>query len=331
MANILVTSIGSFAADIVIKTLKANGHYVVGCDIYRKEWIADAYNVNAFEQAPSVLDMEAYLEFIIKICKKYDVRYVIPLIDLEVDLLCVQKDFLLNQYGIIICTSNEETIKKCRDKYILPEYLKEIGINKTIPTMLLKETNVKDVNFPVIVKPRSGRSSQGFFILKNREELNYFITCNKIDDYIIQPYIEGDIIVVDVIKDLLSKKVVSISRKELLRNKSGAGTTVEIISNRYLTGLCEYIANKLNIIGAVCFEFISTKEDDLYFLEINPRFSGGVEFSHLAGYNVVLNHLGCYMNIPIEPDATIHKGMIIARKYEEYVTRMDHLITNESR
>jgi len=35
--NILVTAIGSFAADIVIKKLKEKSYNIIGCDIYPKE------------------------------------------------------------------------------------------------------------------------------------------------------------------------------------------------------------------------------------------------------------------------------------------------------
>ena len=40
MPNILITAIGSFSADIVIKKLHQNECFVVGTDIYPREWIA---------------------------------------------------------------------------------------------------------------------------------------------------------------------------------------------------------------------------------------------------------------------------------------------------
>ena len=51
MSNVLLTSIGSVAADIAIKSLKRLGHRVVGADIYPREWVADAYNVDVFYRA----------------------------------------------------------------------------------------------------------------------------------------------------------------------------------------------------------------------------------------------------------------------------------------
>ena len=45
MRTVIVTAIGSFSADIVIKKCRENGIRVIGCDVYPREWIADAGNV----------------------------------------------------------------------------------------------------------------------------------------------------------------------------------------------------------------------------------------------------------------------------------------------
>ena len=64
MKTALVTALGSVSGDIVIKSLKRMGMRVIGCDIYPKEWVADAYNVDVFYRAPYVSDVEKYLKFV---------------------------------------------------------------------------------------------------------------------------------------------------------------------------------------------------------------------------------------------------------------------------
>ena len=56
MRTVIVTAIGSFSADIVIKKCRENGIRVIGCDVYPREWIADAGNVEAFYQVPYATD-----------------------------------------------------------------------------------------------------------------------------------------------------------------------------------------------------------------------------------------------------------------------------------
>ena len=69
-------------------------------------------------------------------------------------------------------------------------------------------------------------------------------------------------------------------------------------------------------------EFIEDQDGVCHMLECNPRFSGGVEFSCLAGYDCVTNHLRCFEGQEIELAECV-KGMYIARKYEEYITRVE--------
>jgi carbamoyl-phosphate synthase large subunit len=316
-ANILVTAIGSFSADIVIKTLKSHGHYVVGCDIYPKEWIVDAYNVNQFYQAPYVNDKEEYITFIEKTCEKHKIDYLFPLTDPEVDLLSGEKARFFEK-NIHVCMSNEQTIKLCRDKYQLPKFLLGQGINNVIPTKYMGDVDI--VELPVFIKPISGRSSEGCRAVFDEKEYAYLKDALPSNKYIVQPYIQGNILTVDVVRDPIKDEVVCIARRELLRNKSGAGTTVEIIENTELEAICISIARKVGIIGAVNFEFIETDTGEIYLLEINPRFSGGLEFSHMAGYDVVNNHLKCFTGKPIDKKGLIRK-VIIARKYEEYLTQ----------
>ena len=86
MRTVVVTAIGSFSADIVIKKCRENGMRVIGCDVYPGEWIADAGNVDAFYQVPYASDTDHYIETMLSICRKEGAKAVIPLTDAEIDV-----------------------------------------------------------------------------------------------------------------------------------------------------------------------------------------------------------------------------------------------------
>lgn len=316
--NILVTSIGdAFAADIVIKRLRANQHVVIGCDSLPKEWIADALNVDYFVQSPQAMNPEQYLEFIISICHKYDIQFIMPLSDLDIDAIIDSREWF-KENGICICTSDKEVTKLCRDKFKLIKFLDNLNICTTIPTTLLSETRHSGSNYPILAKPRFGRGSEGVIVVRSKAEFRYLKVMVAGIDYLLQPLIQGNILNVDVVRNR-DDYVVCIARRDLIRHPSGVGTAVEIIRNQDLNTLCVNIAHCLDIVGAANFEFIEAG-DQLYFMEINPRFSGGVEFSCMAGYDVVINHLRCFCGQKIEEKPMI-KRLLIARKYEEYITK----------
>ena len=315
--KILVTAIGSMAADIVIKTLHRDGHLVAGTDIYPRAWIADAYNVDRFVQAPPASDEDMYRDFIMNICADMGIEAIVPLTDPEVQVISSVKHRLISD-GVLACVIEPDSVGLCRDKYRLPRFLANLGLDNTIATDRFNPNALPSWPFPWQAKPRFGRSSQGLVKINNPEQATYLKDLSNQCEYVIQPYIEGRICTVDVIRDG-EDRVVCVARRELLRNPSGAGLTVEIIDNNQLTATCCWIARALDVIGAVNMEFIESPGGGFSLLEINPRLSGGVEFSHLAGYDVVSNHLRCFQGLGIQAHSGLNK-MIIARKYEEYIT-----------
>lgn len=315
MSNILITAIGSFSADVVIERLKKEGHNIIGCDIYPKDWIANSLSVNKFYQAPYVTDKEKYLNFLKVICKEEQINYLIPLTDVEVDVINANRELFINT---IICLSAKESIEICRNKYSLYKFLKSQNIECLIPTGLLSDVSLENIKYPVVIKPYNGRSSQGLNYIESKSELEIFLNKNHADNYVIQPKVLGRIITVDVLRN--NSFFVATARAELLRTLNGAGTSVTVFFDEYLWDTCKEIAERLNIIGCVNFEFIQINEHEYKFLECNPRFSGGVAFSCMAGYDYVCNHLKCYSKEKPDEFFEIHE-MTIARKYREYITK----------
>lgn len=315
--NVLITAIGSFAADIVIKNLKKNGATIIATDIYPKEWIADAYNVDFFYQVPLCSNEKEYLDAMSHICKKHSIDYIMPLTDIEVDLLNTNRD-IFEAENVVLCISCENTIKLCRNKKHLAEYIHSNcpSVN-TIETKTISDTDIPPYKFPFICKPYDGRSSQGLSVIKSTEGWKAFLAENDMSKYIAQPFIAGSVVTVDVVR--CEDTTVCIPRKELLRTLNGAGTSVEVFADERLSQMCSTLAEKLDIKGCVNFEFILTDKGEYFFIECNPRFSGGVEFSCIAGYDCVTNHLKCFTDDKTD-NFTLHHRYIIARKYEEYIT-----------
>lgn len=320
MKTVLVTAIGSFAADIVIKRLKEHGMRVVGCDIYPGEWVADARNVDAFYQVPYVTDKERYVKTMVSICKKERADALIVLLDVEIDVWNHYREALAEQ-GVLLSISQPEAISLCRDKLKMFLYMEERMPGLLIPTRPLSECSPRKLAYPVVCKPCNGRSSQGLHRISSWEQMEAFLSYTDVKDYIVQPQLEGLVVTADVVRDKRGKECAVICRRELLRTLNGAGTSVEVFRDTGLEAICRQAADVLDITGCVNFEFIENQNGEYHMLECNPRFAGGVEFSVMAGYDCVMNHLRCFTGEDIEASVNI-TGMYIARKYEEYITKI---------
>ncbi len=327
--TILVTAIGSFSAVTVIQTLKDLGHRVVGCDIYPAEWVANAKIADVFYKAPYATDRPAYMEFVKKVCQEEAVDYVMPLTDVEIDLFRGWET-AAEDTGAVVCMSERKMLGIIRNKKVLEAYLTPLGICETIPGISLEEIvsgGYEELDYPVVVKPVDGRSSQGLHMVKNEKEMELVAELCKenLGQYLVQPKISGPIITVDVMRDPKTENCVCVPRRELLRTPNGAGTSVLVFKHEELEKQCRAIAKALNICGCVNFEFVEevTPQEKngtgkWRFLECNPRFSGGLAFSHVAGYDMVKNHLNCFMGLETEPEGEIRE-VHITRRYAEHV------------
>ena len=321
MRTVIVTAIGSFSADIVIKKCRENGIRVIGCDVYPREWIADAGNVEAFYQVPYATDTDHYIGTMMSLCRKEGAEAVIPLTDAEGDVVNLQR-VEVSVVNVTLWVSDGACIGLCRDKMELYRYLEEHMGGTVIPTLRLGDADPDEIRYPAVCKPYNGRSSQGLKMVGSRREMEGVLGETDPADYIVQPMIKGNVVTVDVVRSPEQGTCAAICRRELLRTPNGAGTSVLVFRNRQLEERCRAIAGLLGIRGCVNMEFIEDRDGVYHMLECNPRFSGGVEFSCLAGYDCVTNHLRCFEGKEIESDGSV-TGMYIARKYEEYITKVE--------
>lgn len=314
--NCLITSIGSYSGEAVISSLKKNrNNTVVGCDLNPSSWISTSKLVDTFYQVPISYQHDQYIKRIKEIISKENIDYIIPLTDPEVDLLS-EKSYEIENEKVTICIPSLKAVELCRNKSAFYDFFKNDSRISLIPTFKPEEYPMEKYGLPAIAKPKRGRSSEGLLKIENEE--TYFFYSNRLNDYVIQPFLRGDIYTVDIIRKASSGKSIAIPRKELLRTKNGAGLTVQIDFNQSLIDTAIYIGHKLDINGCINMEFILSN-GIFYLMDINPRFSAGVSFSILAGYDMITNHLNCFGNNNID-DLNTYNTVIITKKFVDIVT-----------
>ena len=306
--TILVTAIGSFSADCVITTFREYGYNVIGCDIYPSIWIPASEKCNCVYQAPLAIKEKDYINFLLHLVDKEKINYIVPLTDIEIDVINKYRNKFIN---VTICIQSESTLSVARDKKAICEYFEKDSLIN-IPVFMHTRKLYDRFPLPAIAKPIHGRSSEGIKRIYTVAELD---DIRGKDDYIIEEIIEGNVYCVDYVRDKKGADF-AIPREELLRTKNGAGTTVRIVPDTDLIQMASYIGKKLNILGCVNMEFIRSKENIYYLIDINPRFSAGVAFSNFIGYNMVISHLNSFLNKSIELPISF-KEQIVCKYYCE--------------
>ncbi len=337
MKTVIVTAIGSFSAPAVIRELKEAGCRVVGTDINPKELIAMSAEADVFVNLPRCDAGKAYVDAMAELVCREKADAVLPLTDAELDVLNEVRD-QLEPAGL--WASPAEAVRISRDKVKSRAAAERAGA-KVIPTELLtdafsgkgalsgKDALLASPGIPLILKPRDGRSSQGLYRVRTEKELSgaLEVICGtgREKDYLVQPLIEGRIVTADVVR-FPDGRCTALPREEYMRTWNGAGLSVHVFRDKALEETCRAVAEELGVLGCVNFEFIHAEDGTYYFMECNPRFSGGTGFSIAAGDHVVRKHLAAFGAAPEEADP--EKGAQsrdvtecwIARKYVEVIT-----------
>ena len=222
---------------------------------------------------------ENYISQLRDICKKNEIGMIVPTIDTELLVLAENKK-LFNDNDIIVCVSDLDFIKVCRDKRNTGDFLEKHNIR--VP----KAVDKYNPTFPLFAKPYDGSLSTNLHYIKNAEELTQdilddpkllfmeYIDKETYKEYTIDMYYGTD----NCVKCIVPRERIKIRAGEI--NK---GRTVKC-------PLMDYIKERLDkiegCIGCICIQvFFNPLTEDVVGIEINPRFGGGYPQSYAAGGN----------------------------------------------
>jgi carbamoyl-phosphate synthase large subunit len=103
---------------------------------------------------PLASDARAYAEALKAIVRRHEVRFIVPLTDVEVDALAPRKEAFA-ALGAAVCCPDAPVAALCRDKLCLSKLLGAAGVCTVIPTYTA-DTLPADPPFPLVVQARSG-------------------------------------------------------------------------------------------------------------------------------------------------------------------------------
>lgn len=218
-----------------------------------------------------------YVDDIVKMCTDEGIDIVIPTIDTDLLLLAYAKP-RFEEVGTRLLLSDLSKILMCRDKRKIGEFFSSCGL----PTPETVD-NIGDfkLEYPCFIKPADGSASQNAFVVNGERDLNFYI--DKVPNYIIQPYIEGTEFTVDIMCDFEGDPIFITPRKRL-RVRSGEVMLTQIDYAERILEECKIIIGAFKPCGPLTVQLIkSRKTGENYYIEINPRFGGGVPLTMKGG------------------------------------------------
>ncbi|MCI8383022.1 MAG: ATP-grasp domain-containing protein [Lachnospiraceae bacterium] len=279
--NLLLTSIGKRIE--LIEHLKSRFR-IIGADASTEN--AAKYFTDVFYQIPRCSE-ENYVDKLLTICKKEEVSLLVPLYEPEFMILDGARE-RFREAGVTLVLSDKAVLDICDDKRKTAVFFEKYDIPapKTFSAQEVEDIiGGRTAAYPLIVKPVDGMGSENIFMAGDRRELAFFY--GYVNNALVQERASGTEYTIDVLCNFSGEPVYLVPRVrlevragEVTKSRVDPDALVEKETERLLAAL----RREGGVRGPMTIQcFLAEDKKSLQFLEINPRFGGGVPLAFAAG------------------------------------------------
>lgn len=230
---------------------------------------------------PRIEKEEQYLRTLQEVCVTEEIDLLIPTIDTDL-LLLSQKKKIFEPVGTKVLISTPDKITICRDKTLTYQYFMHLGLKAPLT---IDDVQNYQKDFPAFIKPKDGSSSINAYKVESMEEL--LLYTRHIPDYIIQPFIEGKEYTVDVFCDMEGRPIY-ITPRIRCATRAGEVLKTQIDQDPQIIEEVLHLVKDFKPCGPITIQLIKDEKTNInWYIEINPRFGGGVPLSMKAGADSV--------------------------------------------
>ena len=210
--------------------------------------------------APPRIDDPGYVPFLQELVERYDVRAVVPLTDLDIEVLA--------RADLPAFVPPPETARDTYDKYAAHELLLRHGLPSP-PTVL---PGTEPESYPVMVKPRQGSGARSIHPAADRDEMEFFIRYVK-EPVMVQRLMQGPEFSIDCMSDLEGRCLNAIPRT-MIESRGGESIKGTVIADDELIDLGRRVVEALQVSGPCTVQAFRDAEIGLGITDVNTRFGG---------------------------------------------------------
>ncbi|MNI27509.1 carbamoyl phosphate synthase-like protein [compost metagenome] len=225
-----------------------------------------------------------YILELLNICQLEAIDIIIPLIDTELITLAENQQ-AFEDIGVKVLVSSKALNEIAGDKTKTFKFFQDRNIST--PRVLNDEDiHNKQYQFPLLIKPLDGSSSKGVTKINNESELLFFK--EYIPNAMVQEYVTGTEYTVDVMVDFVGNIRTIVPR---LRIETRAGEVSKGVTKKdqeIISAVHNVVKALPGPVGCITLQCFKKENGEITFIEINPRFGGGIPLSIQAGANFPL-------------------------------------------
>jgi carbamoyl-phosphate synthase large subunit len=203
--------------------------------------------------APPRIDDPGYVPFLQALVEEHDVKAVVPLTDLDIEVLA--------RADLPAFVPDGDIAAATFDKYGTHDTLTRLGLPSP-PTVLPGE---EPESYPVMVKPRWGSGARSIHPAADRREMEFFVDYVK-EPVMVQRLMGGDEFSIDLMCDLDGRCLNAIPRT-MIESRGGE-------SIKGTVDLGRRVGEALGVRGPCTVQAFRDPEIGLGITDVNTRFGG---------------------------------------------------------
>jgi carbamoyl-phosphate synthase large subunit len=224
-----------------------------------------------------------YISQLLSIVRRHHVKLLIPTVDLDLPLLARNKG-RFQRLGCRVLVSDPEVIDICRDKRRTFGFLTRHGFG-TPQTMSVRTTLAAgrkgQLTWPRFLKRWDGYAGRDNAVVHTAAELRWH--ARRIPNAICQEFIDATEYTCDVYVDF-EKRVRCVVPRRRIEVRCGEVSKGQTVRHPGIMEESRRLVERLGAgPGVVTLQLFLTNEGEIKFIEVNPRFGGGVPLSIRAG------------------------------------------------
>ncbi len=210
------------------------------------------------------IDDPGYVPALQELCARHDVRAVVPLTDLDLEVLArARADGLLPGF-----VPDPDIAVATFDKFATHELLRARGLPS--PPTVLPGEGVE--SYPVMVKPRWGSGARNIFRARDAEAAEFFVRYIE-EPAMVQRFMDGPEFSIDTLSDLSGRCLNAIART-MIESRGGESIKGTVIDDPELIDLGARVVEALGTRGPCTVQVFRDREIGLGITDVNTRFGG---------------------------------------------------------
>jgi carbamoyl-phosphate synthase large subunit len=226
--------------------------------------LAPAQYAATHRYAPPRIDDPGYVPFLVELCERHDVGAVLPLTDLDIEVLARARE--AGELPALVPSS--EVARATYDKYETHRLLERHGLPSP-PTVL---PGAEPPSYPVMVKPRQGSGARSIHAARDAAQAAFFV--DYVDEPVmIQRLMDGPEFSMDCLGDR-DGRCLNVIPRTMIESRGGESIKGTVIDDPELVELGRSVMEALGVRGPCTVQAFRDAEIGLGITDVNTRFGG---------------------------------------------------------